>query len=79
MKKVYLLIPFLLLVSNLVAQTNTTYQTTQEETLIEKQRLVPIKDCFLCTYGDVKRAFRFGYGNLNKCPSPNTKRFYFWS
>jgi len=55
----------LLLGSNLVAQTETTYQTTEAAESIKKQHLVAIKDCFLCTYGEMKRAFRFGYGNLN--------------
>ena len=65
MKKIYLLLTVLLFQYLGFTQTDTTYQkTTAEEGIIEKQHLVAIKDCFLCKYGDVRRAFRLGYGNM---------------
>ncbi len=65
MKKIYLLFPFILLGTFGFSQTNTTYQTVEETEPLEKQHLVAIKDCFLCAHGDVNRAFRFGFGNIN--------------
>ena len=77
MKKIYLIF-ILLLISQLgQAQTDTTLQTTEETGSLDQQYIIPYKDCFLCTQGDVKRAFKFGWTNLYAIHQPLAD--YVWS
>jgi len=70
MKKIYLILTLLLSSQLGQAQTDTTFQTTKETGSLEKQHFIPFKNCFLCTQGDVKRAFKFGYTNLSAIHQP---------
>jgi len=70
MKKIYFLFTLLLISQFGQAQTDATFQTTRETGSLEKQHIIPIKNCFSCTQGDVMRAFKFGYTNLSAIHQP---------
>ncbi|MFK7978825.1 MAG: hypothetical protein AB8G86_02485 [Saprospiraceae bacterium] len=64
MKSFYLLFLMILIPAFSLAQTGQNIQTSTEEAHFEKQQFIPVKDCFACIQGDVKRAFKFSYGSL---------------
>lgn len=64
MKSIYLLFLMIIIPAISLAQSEQNIQTRTEEAHFEKQQFIPIKDCFACIQGDVKRAFKFSYGNL---------------
>ncbi len=64
MKSFYLLFLVIIIPSFAFAQEEQNIQTTVEEASFEKQEFIPFKDCFACIQGDVKRAFKFSYGNI---------------
>ena len=72
MKKINLFLVVLLICQLGNAQTTTTIQVTEENGTFEQQGIFPIKDCFLCTQGDVNRLFKFGYSNLSAIHQPLT-------
>ena len=56
-------------------QTDTTVQITTEVGDLDQQHIIPIKNCFLCVQGDVKRAFKFGYNNISAYHQPVANYF----
>lgn len=64
MKSIYLFFLMIIIPAFSFAQIEQNIQIRTEEAHFEKQQFIPVKNCFACIQGDVKRAFKFNYGNL---------------